>query len=556
MTRTPPAPDTQPHRLKHYRHRWDEVGISTFPLNENEKTPICNDWQTRLPEEMWQEAVQRPDTANTQHNIGVRAGQLTTSPDTSLAIIDMDNATSRRNIEARLTALGLETANVRTASRSGRHAYLLTSGVPETFNYKRLNKDIGAGELRAGRGSYVVAPCSEVDGNCYIFTQGNIESLMTQQVVSWRELQWLLPDTIQAQPHTSSDATLRIDELPLTLQHRTMPTYTHSLLEWCVTAQKGTGISKYPTRSEAEAAVVTQLIGCGWKLSEVIRVFQKRQPAHYAEKGAAANRYLASTYGNVLAWMCNTPIRHSLVDLYHAAPPVFKARAYRTNLTELAVFQALVAHCWRHNTLAVHASGRDLAEQAASTHPTVAKTLHTLQDLGCVVLLKKADKTKRIGTKWGLVGLPDNNEMSITYHKSQKAKVSSKQVSVNSVSSEADKVLASKFSGLWSVRGGLKRSSGAVWHCLSDEPQTIPQLIVATGKVRSTVRGALAELQQYGAASEVAEGHIRGAASLTELAHVIGAEGLTSRRRNRHTWERKAYDRWMQTKDTVAGSKG
>jgi DNA-binding transcriptional regulator GbsR (MarR family) len=92
--------------------------------------------------------------------------------------------------------------------------------------------------------------------------------------------------------------------------------------------------------------------------------------------------------------------------------------------------------------------------------------------------------------------------------------------------------------------------------CLSDEPQTVKELIVATGKVKSTVSLALTELQQLGAASEVDEGHIRGDVSMTEVAHVLGAQELTSRRRSRHTWERQAYDRWMHRKDTVSGSKG
>jgi len=549
MTRPQPSPDTQPHRLSHYRFRWDEVGISTFPLTQNDKTPICTDWQTRLPDDQWAEAEQRIDTQGTQHNIAVRAGQLTTRPDTSIAIIDMDNPTARRHATAGLKRMGLDTVTVRTASRSGRHAYILVSGVPSHFNYTHLNTSIGKGEFRAGRGAYVTAPCSEIDGTCYVFMQGNIETLTTQRVIEWQDLQWLLPDVLPPPPTT--------EELPLKLQHRLVPAHTLSLLEWCANASKGEGIGNFATRSEAEAAVVAQLLGCGWERDEVIASFERHEPKHYVEQGKRRTQYLSRTYNKVLTWMCNTPIRQSLVDLYHTAPPAFNALAYRTNHTELAVFQALVAHCWRHNTAAVHASRRDLAEGAASTHTTVGTTLMKLQILGCVVFLKKSDRTKRIGEKWGVVGLPDTKG-SITFHKSQKAAVSSKRVSVSSkqedkhVAAPADAGLASRLSGLWSVRGGVRRSSKAVWMCLSDEPQTVKELIVATGKVKSTVGLALTELQTLGAASEVDGGHILGDVSMTEVAHVLGAQELTSRRRSRHTWEREAYAKWMK----LSGGKG
>ncbi len=548
----PPAPDTQPHRLTQYRHRWGEVGIATFPLHQNEKKPVCDDWQTRLPADMWTEAERRPDTANSQHNIAVRAGQLSTRPDTSLAVIDMDNATSRRNATAHLASMGIDAATVRTASGSGRHAYLLASGVPDNFTWRKINKDIGGGELRAGRGAYVVAPCSEIDSTCYIFTAGNIETLITQPVVTWQDLKWLLPDTTQRRPrtrkstHTDATTPPQVNALPVRLQRRNMPAHTLALLGWCANAKKGEGLSNYATRSEVEAAAVTQLIGCGWTLDEVRGAFEKHQPKHFTEQGSQRGRYIAHTFRRQVSWLSNTPIRLMLADLYAEVQTI--PWEGRTGNTNRDVFLALIAHCYRFDTAAVYAAQRDLAEHAHSARQTVPNALKRLQEMGCVMFLEKADRTRRRGERWAVVGLPSTQGVGVISHKPYKGCLGSKGGSVREhTSAEADAGLAARLSGLWAVRGGLGRSCKAVCLHLSDKPQSVRDLISATGKKRKAVSRALAELSQLGIAEQAKRGgYVRGKVSLVEVAHHLGAEELTTRRRSRHTWEREAYAKLMK----------
>jgi DNA-binding IclR family transcriptional regulator len=102
----------------------------------------------------------------------------------------------------------------------------------------------------------------------------------------------------------------------------------------------------------------------------------------------------------------------------------------------------------------------------------------------------------------------------------------------------------------------MGRSCKAVHKVLTEEPQTVTEIVVATGKVRNTVKTALTELQQLGATSQVDGGFIVGEHSMKELCHVLGAQDLTTQRRNKNELQRKAYRRWMETSGTVSGSKG
>ena len=105
----------------------------------------------------------------------------------------MDNPKTVRNTTAQFEGLALQPTIVKTASGTGRHAYFIVSGVPEEFTYKHLDPKLGKGELRAGRGAYVVAPYSEIEDSTYHFLYGNCEELLTQRRAQWEDLLQLLP---------------------------------------------------------------------------------------------------------------------------------------------------------------------------------------------------------------------------------------------------------------------------------------------------------------------------------------------------------------------------
>lgn len=526
--------DTQPHRLDHYRHRWSEVGISTIPLQRNSKRPRCNDWQFRDSSEQWDEAVSQYD----RNNIGVRAGRLTTEQDISVVIVDQDDPKTVRNTSAYFDGLGLVPTIVKTASGAGRHAYFIVSGVPEDATYKRLDSKIGAGEVRAGRGAYVVAPCSEIEDSTYHFLKGNCETLLVQPRVQWQDLLQLLP---QETTRTRTLSAGQAYTLPVTLQFGDMPDYTQNILQWLSIADKGDSYSNYHSRSEIEMSVICTLILRGWDVSKVRQSFELFKSGHYMDQGTHRGVYLANSYNKAVMFLASTPIRQQLAQLYQDA--MNAAWEGRSGNSDRDTLLALIAHCYRHDSLSVFASQRDLAETAAKHHVTISRALKRLQKEEAIVQLKQPDTDNRKAASYGLIGLPITKGVCKVQHKSQVVVVSSKQV--NS-SQAANNNLVSKFSGIWGMTEGLGPSAKVVYHHLTDQPQSASQLAGLTGKHRSTVTRALSKLQHYGLATPTDKGVILGEEALTEVCLILGAEGLTNRRKAWHKRERQLYKAYLK----------
>lgn len=555
-----PAPATITHRLEEYRNKWAEIGVSTIPLLEDSKQAFLNDWETRPSEAMWDEA----NGHDFQKNIAVRTGQLSTR-DASLVVIDQDNPQARRTVEAKLKSLGLDCATVRTAKKGGRHAYMFVKSVPEGFCWAKLDGGVGAGELRAGSGAYVVAPCSVIGDACYVFMSGNHATLATQPVIEWRDLQWLLPqgDTQKAKIVSHQPAT-QLETLPVVLQYRPIQPYTIELLEWLKQATKGQSHGHYKTRSEVEAAVVTQLLLCGWELPEVHRCFTKYQPAHFQEAGKYKAQYLAHTFHNQARWLSDvSPLRPALAEEYREAAEITWPRG-KTSLTNQKVVMGLIAQCWRLSAKTVYASLRTLAEHANCSHKTVSNALKRLERQGYIRRVKPADKKNRLPAIYTYLNL-HAHELHINHRrKGSTGERSCKQLTVNRgesmentsaansapQSAPADTRLASKLSGLWGLRGGLRRSSGMVYRHLSEEPKTPKELGLLSNRHRNTVSTCLAELSQYGLAKQNKEGlYLLGDTSQNEVAHTLGIGILTERKRRTHVQDRLNWNRWMDIKD-------
>ena len=536
--------DTQPYRLDHYRHRWSEVGISTMPLRHNTKLPVCNDWQFRDSSDQWDEAVSQHD----RNNIGVRAGRLTTEQDISVVIVDMDNPKTVRNITAQFEGLALQPTTVKTASGTGRHAYFLVEGVPEEFTYKHLDPKLGKGELRAGRGAYVVAPCSEIEDSTYHFLYGNCEHLLVQANPQWEDLLQLLPKETPKTVTTPEPATGQFYTLPVTLQYRDMPQYTLKTLQWLANASRGDSYSNYHSRSEVEQAVICTLILHGWDVAKVRQSFELFKSGHYMDKGKGRGKYLASSYNKAIAYLADTPIRQQLTQSYYDVLNTTWEGAGGNS--ERDTLLALTAHCYRHDRLSVYASLRDLAETAAKGHNTVKRALKNLQEKEAIIKLKPADRQNSKAASYGLIGMPIGKGVDIVVHKTHKGcydVVSSKQVNRCQM---ANNNLVSKFSGIWGTVG-LGASAKGVYHHLTDEPLTRNELADLTGKHPRTVTRALEKLQHYGLTTQTDKGYILGEVSLTEVCLILGAEGLTNKRKVRHARERQLHKAYIKHTENV-----
>jgi len=245
-------------------------------------------------------------------NIGLFVG----SPN-NLAVIDADDDATVAEVGRRLVDLGLYdwTTVVMTPKRQGRHFWIKVIDVPEyTQAYFRLPKHIGKGEIRVKRPAYVLAPGSVLEQGTYMFVQGGGLRFTEQPTLPWNELTWLLPPHAFSTNGYTKHGNGNILENPLTFPHRNNPPVLR-LFEYLRSARRGGEVQRinvrtgtvsegdtYPSRSEAEASLVSGLIVAGWDFDAIHDRFETEQPGHYAE---AKNpyRYLVSTYNKALAYV-------------------------------------------------------------------------------------------------------------------------------------------------------------------------------------------------------------------------------------------------------------
>ena len=384
--------------LQSWRQRYEDISIDTIPLWANTKIATSKGWQLKPSAEQWSEVS---DDFN--GNIGVRTGN------NGVVGLDGDDQQAVENIKRWLHGLGLQPPTVKTPSGMF-HWYLRCDDVPEGLTYKNLKPDVGKGELRPKH--YLAAPCSVVDGQTYAFIQGQPEEILTQTVVKWRDLKWLIPQ--------QQETTVSLQTTPIPLIRRDIPNNLWQLLEQLQTAKKGQSIryvsrygeiTDYASRSEAEAAIVCKLLLLGYHLDEIRKIFEKCRPGHYAEEGSRRFRYLERTYVRELNWLASDEIRTANAETYHKAETA--SWSGRGGPLELKAYLALLAVCWQCASWVVYASGRDLAEHAAATQPAMSKALRRIENRGLVTEVEPAHGIN--ATKWEVHPLAQSYHMSQSF---------------------------------------------------------------------------------------------------------------------------------------------
>lgn len=500
-----------PTPLTQWRQRWTAAGIPTIPVKG--KAAACEAWQLRPTAEQWQEVGH-----DWPGNIAVVCGG-------GLAVADGDSPEACRGIEAHLVGLGVDPQNVptvRTASGFGRHYYLAVSEDAPPGNLALLAPAIGPGELRYGRGAYVVAPSSVIDGRHYVFMLRYPEAIRKQRPIAWRDLYPLIGTAPQATPD--------LETPPVRLQHRDMPARARTLLRaLAVTDRPTRPFMGYDSRSEAEAAAVALLILAGWDYAEIAATFTRFKPGHYREH-ANPEAYLARTYRRVLSFLADTPTRRILATSWLAA----EARAWpgRGGGLDFATYRALVATGWNFDSLTVTASLRWLAEHAAASIEGVRHALKRLQSAELVTRVASWQPTPALrGASYFLHPVPAPSERA-----SQTCDYLSTYCASGGAPSE---VWAQGHEG--QRASTLGKTSALVYAALTGEGQGVGAVALATGKHRNTVRAALTRLAAWGLAEATPAGWVRGSASLGDVAEAMEAEKLASRRRFSHELDREAW---------------
>jgi DNA-binding transcriptional ArsR family regulator len=496
-----------------WRTWYTSAGIATIPLVPWGKGPLCEAWQYVPPEIQWSDV----GGDDFRGNIGARCGG-------GLAVIDGDSPEAARNLRAVLAGLGVAASEVATATPGHAQLYLPVVGVPPVFNWCKLPGDVGAGELRAGAGAYVVAPCSKVGDRRYRFVAGDLDTYRALRPVRWSDLAllWGGWQTPAAGPLIGA---------PIRLVRRAVPARASYLLELLRGAPKGVPLGGYPTRSEAEAAAVAVLVLGGYELPDIERIFGHHLPGHYAEYRTTRQRarYLARTYVNVLGVLAASPVRQELAEVYHAAASW--SWPGRGGGLDCKTYRAVISVGWQFDTWSPSASLRVLAEHAGASVNGVKNALGRLAKSDLVRWGGQQDVTR--GTTWHIVNKASEKRPYL--HSSHILTASSRQQAGSPLLAE-----------LW-ARDRLGASGRLVYgHLVIDGGgATAGELAVATGKGIRTVRRALKKLAAVGLAesdaSHPARWH-RGDRDLEDVASELGCAAAAARRRARHQDER---ERWL-----------
>lgn len=500
-TRIFPARSAQ--TLADWRSRYNALDFKTIPLRGKEPiNPVS--WKSTQPEEQWRQVG-----PNFDGNIGIVAGN-------SRVIVDADNIDTACAISDGFESIGL--SPVRVQSPHGMHYYLNVADVPGDFNYTHLAKESFTGELRA-QNCYVVAPCSQVDGIPYQWINGKPEDLPGQRVVSWKDLAWLLP---------AQTAIQKVDELPVRLVYRDMPPKARGLLQVLKVASKGQSIDKYPSRSEAEAAVISMLILAGWPYEKILDTFYEWNPGKFAEsKGRSQQDYFDRTHSRVMSAIVGSPMRQEISMVWHNVDASYFWPG-SNGLLKQKVLLGLLAICWQFGSWTVYASERDLAVYASASREGVHKILRSLcEEDGHLKKIDRAflDRSNR----WQVLPLNFATSEVMTYGCSLRGKDTG-------TPDRAE---------LWGRRG-LGRPAGILYRMLDDFPKSVTGLTKATGKAWGTVKTALEHLESAGLARKTNNRWVRGETSVEQAALNLDTESLLQQRKDKFHKERERYKQFMQ----------
>lgn len=431
------------------RQFFTRLGFNVIPLLPNSKKTTCKKWPHKSPEELW-------DDAPRGANVGIRCGSQS-----HLAILDCDEKNGPgvfQNAVAWLDGLGIERGNypvVQSASGCGRHIYLRVNTSLNGCS-KNLRSEFGAGELRYGRGAYVVAAGSIVDGSLYVWMEGDFHQL---PVVCKKDLATIIDLTALDEKE--------LNQPPTDISRRT----------WYLLKQ--VGLCGYSSRSEKEQAIMVGLVNAGRNFQQVENLFKKfpgveKYHELEADNPQRAREYLLLSFENATRWAKNheNPVRAEVAQIMawaHSACWPGKSGPYDKDMF-IAHLQIAYAAC--KTTYA--ASLRELAQLAATSSPSASNATDRL--INDRNLLKRVQQGR--GTLSSIYQLTSNCKSLALPHRGW----------VGECKGYASHD-AFRFSG-------LGKFAWEVWTSLADGPMMVSELEQVTGRTARTVQKHLDHMSQ------------------------------------------------------------
>jgi hypothetical protein len=507
--------------IREYRAKYEELGFDTLPLRAGTKKPLRDDWPSREPSQMWENA---PEDAN----IGIRMGG-----ELNLAVIDCDDKIqpgTANNVQKYLAGLGLQPGDypvVQTASGVGRHYYFTFSGGLEGCS-RNLAPDIGTGDFRYGQGKQVAAPPSIITGGSkYEHIDGDFRQL---HCLTLTDLSPILSINEPKLDRSTQEipSILAVTESRLGGSIRRISRLGLALLQ-------GKMVSKYPCKSRAEEALISTMINAGYDFPSVLDMYNKYPCAGKLrilkeEKGVEeAERWLKISYDNAYQYLStheSEPRQAALLVLEWAESFAWPGR---TGGVDGDIFIAHALLWYRAGCPTYAASFRDIGDKAGVEPMTARRATLRHCSTGYISIVNPGHGED--ANEYRINVIPGH-----TYTLPHSAGVG------KCITMSHD---------CFRIRG-LGKSAKLVYSTLQDRPSTIDELKKSTGRSKKTIRRVLkrmASLVDTTTGEVVSMVELEGNCwraldvDLDQVARIVHTSGVGKAKREKHAEERRRYHR-------------
>ena len=485
-----------------------DLGFDTLPLITGTKECNVKNWPSISSDEAWLHAP-------SDSNIGIRCGGKK-----HFAVIDCDEKNqigTFENITNYLTGLGYDDKKfpvIQTASGVGRQIYCtLTDSIPG--NYYTLSSQYGCGELRFGKGAYVVVPPSIVNhSGVYEFLHGDLSYLPE---IEFSAISGILRASISKDRHDDSK---RISKNPnLTRKQKYM--------------LNGIGIQEKKSRSEFEFALMVSLVNKGWDWNGILYLFNKfpcggKYSEMNSEDSNRAYHYLRCSYDKANHWAETNISEGRRIAMNAETWALSRSWPGRGGSTDRDVFLAHVQIANESGQIVYHADCRTLAELSNIKYPTAARANRRLVEAGYLKLEEPAignyAAQYRIEKSATLPHFPIVRKCSVIFQ-------------------EHD---------VFSYRA-LGKSSKLIWEALKTGPKAINELKSITGITPPTLRKRLLEMSKLrdGLSEENktmvykidGQWFRNSEIGLDRIAELYGVNGIMEKRKRIHADERRVHNK-------------
>lgn len=435
-------------------------------------------------------------------NIAVIGGQ----PSDNVFFLDADSTANFETMNSLLAGYGITTPIVQRDSfttddpHAGGGCFWLRAPVPVK---SRKTDKLGI-EIR-GQGQYVIAPQSiHPTGATYQFLNESPE--------------------IFTLPSLDAIPELQLEQATATEGRRKIPRLALSLLGADTEA-----LSRYQTRSEAEAAIIGSLYRAGFSFDMIHSYFIEFPAAGkfrelYHNDPDNALRWLSLTYGKICSYLDAHQSEATGLAKNLTTWALSKSWPGRTGSTDRAVYLAhleIVQRCGKSEAYA--ASCRDLAELAGLSWQTVATANHRLLKTR---LIKRSDPaTPELATRWTLIDAVSS--LDTPSHEG----VTECQFMKLNQSHDAFR------------HSGLGKTGAEIYHVLCQLREATPQkLEQVTGRGKATVWRKLQTMQELMMVEVTRPGwYMALDVNLDSVANILGTKGLGKKQRELHIQQRRLH---------------